>query len=121
MESGCIRVGGMCGMIAYAAYEAAAFHYYIDVGRHKEFDAAAEGMDVYLLVLSNHGLAQVHADAAAKGIKTGTVERLTVIDILIAAVFYSTTDALAILADGQGALQPLVGVSAIAVYNHQCT
>ena len=68
----------MCGMIADAADEAAALYHDVDMGGHNEFDAAAEGVDVDFLVLSNHSLAQIHADATAEGIEAGTVERLAV-------------------------------------------
>lgn len=121
VNGGSLRVGIACGMIADTADEAAALHFNVDVGGHKEFDATAEGVDVNLLILSNHSLAQVHADATAEGIKSGTMERLTAIDILVATVMHATADALAVLTNGQRTQQPLVGVSAIAVYNHQCT
>ena len=115
VDGGGIRVGGMCGMIANATEETTAFHYYIDVGGHEELDAATESVDVDFLILGDDGLAQVHADATAESIETGTMERLTMIDVLVATVFYSTTDALAILADRQRATKPLIGVAAVAV------
>ena len=121
MDGGGFRIGIACGMIADTANEAAALHHDVDVGGYEEFNAATEGVDVYLLILGNHSLAQVHADAAAEGIKSGTVKRLTAIDILVATVMHATADAFAVLADGQRTLQPLVWISAIAVYNHQCT
>ena len=121
MDGGGFRIGIACGMIADTANEAAALHFDIDVGGYEEVNAATEGVDVYLLILGNHSLAQVHADAAAEGIETGTVKRLTAIDILVATVMHATADAFAVLADGQRTLQPLVWISAIAVYNHQCT
>ena len=121
MDGGGFRIGIARGMIADTANEAAALHSDIDVGGYEEFNAATEGVDVYLLILGNHSLAQVHADAAAEGIKSGTVKRLTAIDILVATVMHATADAFAVLADGQRTLQPLVWISAIAVYNHQCT
>ena len=115
------RVGGMCGMIADAADEAAALYYDIDVGGYEELDAAAEGVDVYFLVLVDDSLAQVHADAAAESVETGTVESLTMIDVLIATIVYRTADALAVLADGQWALQPLVWVTTVAIDNEAHT
>ena len=121
MDGGGFRIGIACGMIADTANEAAALHFDIDVGGYEEFNAATEGVDVYLLILGNHSLAQVHADAAAKGIETGTMERLTTIDVLVATILHATAEAFAVLADGQRTLQPLVWISAIAVYNHQCT
>ena len=88
VEGGGFRVGGMCGMIADAADEAAALYYDIDVGGHEELDAAAEGVDVNLLVLVDDGFAQVHADAATESVKAGTVECLAAIDVLVAAIMY---------------------------------
>ena len=102
-------------MVADATDETAALYHDVDVGGHNEFDTTAEGMDVDLLVLGNHGLAQVHADATAEGVKAGTVERFTVIDVLVATIVYRAADALAVLADGQRALEPLVGVAAVTV------
>ena len=110
-------VGSMCGLVAYAADEAATFYDDVDVGGYEELDAAAEGVDINLLVFSDNGLAQVHADAAAEGIKTGTVEGLAAIDVLVAAIMYRAPDALAVLADGQWSLEPLVWVATIAVDN----
>ena len=121
MEGGSFRVGGMCGMIADATDEAAAFHHDVDVGGHEELDAAAEGVDVNLLVLGDDGLAQVHADAAAEGIETGTVERLAAIDVLVTAIVNRTADALAVLADGQRTPEPLVWVATVAVNNQMNT
>ena len=86
MDGGSFRVGVMFGMIANAANEAAAFYYDIDVDGHEKLDATAESVDVYLLVLGDDGIAQVHANAAAEGIEAGTVERLAMIDVLVAAV-----------------------------------
>ena len=115
MDGGGFRVGGMCGMIADAADKAAALHYDVDVGGHEELDAAEEGVDVDFLVLGDNGLAQIHADAAAEGIETGSVERLTTIDVLVAAVVNGTTDAFAVFTNGKRAPEPLVGVAAVAV------
>ena len=61
VNGGSLRVGIACGMIADTADEAAALHFNVDVGGHKEFDATTEGMDVNLLILSNHSLAQQHS------------------------------------------------------------
>lgn len=104
VNGGSLRVGIACGMIADTADEATALHFNVDMGGYVEFEATTEGVDVNLLILSNHSLAQVHADAATEGIKTGTMERLTTIDVLVTAIFYRATDALAVLADGQRAL-----------------
>ena len=86
VEGGGFRVGVACGMVADAADEAAALHYDVDMSGHEEFDAAAEGVDVYFLVLCDDSFAQIHADAAAESIKTGTVERLAAIDVFVAAI-----------------------------------
>ena len=115
VDGGSFRVGGMGGTIANTTNEAAAFYYDVDMGGHEEFNAAAEGVDINLLVLGDDGLAQVHADTAAEGIKTGTVEGLAAIHVLVATVVHRATDALAVLADGQWALEPLVGVATVAV------
>jgi len=120
VDGGGFRVGIACGMIANTADKAAAFYDNVDMGGQEEFDAATEGVDVDFLVLSDDGLAQIHADAATEGIEAGTMERLTAIDVLIAAIVYRATDTLAVLADGQRALQPLVWVAAIAVDNSSC-
>ena len=87
------------------------------IGRHKMLDAAAEGVDVYLLVLGDDSLAQVHADAAAEGVESGTVEGLATIDVLVAAVVHTTADALTVLAEGQRTLEPLVWVATVTVNN----
>ena len=60
MDGGGFRIGIACGMITDTANEAAALHFDIDVGGHEEFDATTEGVDVNLLILSNHSLAQQH-------------------------------------------------------------
>ena len=117
VDGGSFRVGGMCGMVANAADEAAALHYDIDISGHEELDAAAEGVDVDFLVLGDDSLTQVHTDAAAEGIETGTVERLAAIHVLVAAVMNRAADALSILAYRQRALKPLVGVATVAVDN----
>ena len=115
VEGRSFRVGVMCGMVAYAADKTAAYHYDIDMGGHEELDAAAERVDVYLLVLGDNGLAQIHTDAAAEGVKAGTMKGLAAIDVLVTAVVNRAADALAVLADGQRALEPLVGVATIAL------
>ena len=102
-------------MVSDAADEAAAFYYDIDMGGYEELDAAAEGVDVDFLILGNDGLAQIHSNTAAEGVKTGTVKRFATIDVLVAAVVYRAADTLAVLADRQGALEPLVRVATVAV------
>ena len=105
------------GMIAYTADETATL--YLNVYRlgHKEFHAATERVDFYLLVFSNDGLAQVHADAAKESVETGSMEWLATIDVFIATIVCSTANALAVLTDRQRAAQPLVGIAAIAFDN----
>ena len=100
MDGGGFRIGIACGMITDTADKAAAFYDNVDMGGHEEFDATTEGMDVDFLILGNHGLSQIHTDAATEGIKSGTVKRLTAIDILVATVMHATADAFAILANG---------------------
>ena len=104
VNGGSLRVGIACGMITDTADKAAALHFNVDMGGYEEFDATTEGVDVNLLILSNHSLAQVHADATAEGIETGTMERLTTIDILVATIVYRAADALAVLTNGQRTL-----------------
>ena len=47
---------GMCSMIADATDEALAFYLYVDRRGYEEFNAAKIGVDVDLLIFSNHGL-----------------------------------------------------------------
>ena len=108
-------------MIADAAYEAVAIYLHIHCRGHEQLNAAAEGVDVDFLVLSNHGLAQVKTDAATESIEAGTVECLATINVFVAAIVHRAADALTVLADGQWALQPLVRVSTVAVYNEMYT
>ena len=61
------------GRAADTADETSAFHLHVDRRGHEEFDAATEGMDVDLLILSDHSLAQVQPDAAAKSVEPGAV------------------------------------------------
>ena len=86
--------------------------------RYKEFHAATEGMDLYLLIFCNSGISQIHTDTATESVKTGTVEWLTTIDVLIAAVAHAAADALAVFTNRQRTLEPLVWVAAITVDNH---
>ena len=104
MEGGGFRVGVACGMIADAADKAAAFYDNVDMGGHEEFDAATEGVDVDLLILSNHGLTQIQSDAAAESVEPGTVEGLAAIDVLVATIVNRTADTLAVLTDRQRSL-----------------
>ena len=97
-------VGIVYCVIANAADEAMALHLHIDRCGHQELDTAAEGVDVNLLVLCDDGLAQVHSDASAKSVEPGSVERLAVIDVFVAAIVNRASDALAVLAYGKRAL-----------------
>jgi hypothetical protein len=78
-------------------------------------------VDVDFLVLGDDSLAQVYADAATESIETSTVEGLAVIGILVATIVNGAADTLAVLADGQRALQPLVGIAAVTVNNQMST
>ena len=91
-------------MVADIAQETATFDNDIHRLRHIEFYAATEGMNLYLLILTNDGISQVHTDAAAESVKTGTVERLATIDVLIATVVYAAADALAVFTNRQRTL-----------------
>ena len=64
--------------------------------RHIEFYASAEGVNLYLFILSNGSIAQVHPYATTESVKTGTVEWLATIDVFIAAIVHATTDTLAV-------------------------
>ena len=100
MDGWSLLVSGMYGMITDTADEAAALHLDIDVSGYKQLDTAAKRVDVNLLVLRDDSLAQIHADAAAEGVEAGTMERLTAIHVLVAAVVNRAADALAVLTDG---------------------
>ena len=86
--------------------------------RYKEFHAATEGMDLYLLIFCNSGISQIHTDTATESVETCTVERLATIDVLVTAVMYAATDAFAVFTNRQRTLEPLVWVAAITVDNH---
>ena len=93
-------VSGMYGAITDTADEAATLYLDIYVSGYKQFDATTEGVDVNLLVLCDDSLTQIHSDAAAEGVKPGTVERLAAIHVLVAAVMNRAADALAVLSNG---------------------
>ena len=96
MEAGDILACDSCSMVADTANEAAALYYDVHRLRYKEFYAAAEGMDLYLLILSNSGISQVHTDTATESVETGTMERLATINVLVAAVVHAAADAFAV-------------------------
>ena len=87
-------------MVADTANKAAALNDNVHRLRYKEFHATTEGMDFYLLILSNSSISQVHTDTSTESVETGTVERLATIHILIATVVHRAADALAVFADG---------------------
>ena len=117
MEAGDILACDSCSMVADTANEAAALYYDVHRLRYKEFYAAAEGVDLYLLILCNGSIPQVHTDTTTESIEMGSVKRLTTIDVLIATVVYAAADALTVLTNRQRALQPLVRIATIAVDN----
>ena len=88
VEGGNSRIGGIVGTIANATDEASAFYLHIDRRGHYEFNAATKGVDIDFLVLSDDCLAQIHADAAAESVETGTVKGLAMIDVLVAAIVH---------------------------------
>ena len=55
-------------MVADTTNEAAALYYDVHCLRYKEFHAAAEGMDLYLLILCNGSIPQVQTDTATESI-----------------------------------------------------
>ena len=109
------------GMIADTADEVLAFHLHIDRRGHENLNAAEESVDVDLLILFNGRFAQVQTDASAESIELGAVEGLAMIDVLVAAIVHRAADALAVLANGQRALQPLVGVATVTVHHEMNT
>ena len=104
-------------LIAHTAYETAALRLDIQRIGHYQFHATHEGVDVYLLILRNDSLAQVQAKPSAESVKSGSVERLTFIYILIAAIVDRTADALAFYGRWNRSLQPLVRIATITVDN----
>ena len=117
MEAGGILSSYSCSMIADTADETAALDHDVHRLRHHEFYAATEGVDLDLLILRDGGFAQVHTDTATEGVEAGAVERLATVDIFVASIVHATTDALAVLTNGQRTLQPLVRVATITVDN----
>ena len=83
-------------MVANPTDEAAALDHDVHRWRHDEFYATTESMDFNLLILCNSSISQIHSDASAESVETGTVEHFTTIDVLIAAIVHATTDALAV-------------------------
>ena len=94
-------------LVTGAADETVAFNNHIDVGGNEQFHSTQEGVDVYLLVLADHGLSQVHPQATAESVQSCATELLAPEDITIGTKIGRTMDALAILAQRQGTLQPL--------------
>ena len=104
-------------MVADTANEVATLDYDVHRLRYKEFHTAEESVDLYLFILCNGCISQVHSNTSEECIEPGTVEWLATIDVLIAAVVHATTDALAVFTNRQRTLQPLVGVTTITVDN----
>ncbi len=119
----------LCSMIAHATDKVTALYQNVDGLWYNEFYATTEGMDFYLLILCDGGIAQIHTDAAAESIKAGTVEWLPFERILIATIACCADDALAVFTYWQRTLQPLVRVVLVAtdnqfytyIYNQTCT
>lgn len=83
--------------VADPSDEATALYHDIDSRRNKQFDTSAESMDVYLLILSDNGPAQVHTYTPAEGIQPGTVKRLATEDILVASIMHRAAHPLAFI------------------------
>ena len=108
-------------MVTYTTNETAALDDNIHRLRHNEFYAATEGVNLNFLILCNGGIAQVHTDAPAESVETGTMEHFATIDVLVAALVHTTTDALTVFTNGQWTLQPLIRVATITVDNETYT
>ena len=104
-------------MVADTANEATTLDKDVHRLRYKEFYAAEESVDLYLFILCNGCIPQIHSDASEESIEPGAVEWLATIDILITAIAHAAADALSVFTNRQRTLQPLVGVTAIAVDN----
>ena len=102
-------------MVADTANEVTTLDYDVHRLRYKEFYAAEESVDLYLFILCNSGISQIHTDTATKSVETGTVEWLATIDVLIATIVHAAADALAVFTNRQRTLEPLVWVAAITV------
>ena len=79
-------------MVADTANETAALDKDVHRLRYKEFYAAEESVDLYLFILCNGCIPQVHSDASEESIEPGTVEWLATIDILITAIAHAAAD-----------------------------
>ena len=117
METVGILIFYLRSMVAHTANKTAALYQDVHRLRYKEFHTATEGMYLYLLILSNGGISQVHSDTAAESIETGTMKWLAAIDVLIATIVNATADALTIFTNRQRTLEPLVWVTPITVDN----
>jgi len=117
METMGILIGAHRRFVAYTADETAAFHNDIHIRRHQQLHATTKGVDVYLLILCNSGLAQVHTDAATESVEAGAMERLAMKDILVAAVAGRADKPSAFFTDGQRSFQPLVRVVLVTADN----
>ena len=107
MDGGSIGNGAAVRLVVHASEEIVALDNHVDRGRHQQFHSAHKGVDVNLFVLADHRLAQVQAQAAAEGVKTGAMESLATVDILVGAQTHVAAHALTVLAMGHGTLEPL--------------
>ena len=94
-------------LVTNATYKAVTLDNHVDIVRDKQFHSTEECVDIYLLVLIDGSISQVQTQTAAEGIQSGTMERLTLIDVLIGTETCCTIDAFAILTLRNGALEPL--------------
>lgn len=102
-------------LIAHATDEAAALYLYIYRSGHEQFYTTHEGAYIYLLVLGNFGIAQIHTDATALCHQPGPVKRLSAIGVFISTEAHGTVYTLALLAPGNGTLNSQVTVAPYAV------
>ena len=104
-------------MVADTANEVATLDYDVHCLRYNEFYAAEESVDLYLFILCNGCIPQIHTNTSEESIEAGSVEWLATIDVLIATIVHAATDAFAVFTNRQRTLQPLVRVMAITVDN----
>ena len=90
----------------------------VDVVGDIQLNTSNKRAHIYLLIFTDDSLAQVQTYAAEKSIETGTMERFATIGIGIGTEACGATDALALLANGNGALEPLRRV-VIEIVNYE--
>ena len=115
MKAGSIYIHITHRGVAYTTNKVTTLHQHIDMRWNDEFDAATEGVYIDFLVLRDGGFAHIHPNATAESIKSSAMKRFATEDVFVAAKMHTAVDALAVLADGQWTLQPLVRVTTIAV------